>query len=55
MKKKFLDIEHLKKLSEIESEKRVREARTRIIKGVYSSDFILDDLVDRFAEALAHN
>ncbi len=52
MKKKYKEIEKLEKLSDIDSKKRIKEAKSRVLQGVYSSDFIMDDLVDRFTEAI---
>jgi len=53
MKKIYKNINKLEKLSDVDSSKRIQEAKKRVLKGVYSSDFILDDLVDRFTDAIS--
>ena len=53
MKKILKNINKLPKLADLDSEKRIKEAKKRMYKGVYSSEFMLDELVDRFADAIS--
>ena len=50
MKNKILNIKELDKLSDLDSNKRIKEAQKRVRGGVYSSDIILEDLVDKFMD-----